>query len=277
MKRRVKEDRQALIQIFRRWWRNTKCAPVVDHRITTKRNAADANQDFNPELRVCIILDGHWSLVWMFQPAVGPVVPWNCNSKKRLAKARGTQGDWKGSVSKQCLALQPPGFSAKGLLPKRVPDCGAGAEEISPAMCPLPQCRPTLAVLITFLSLDPGRGCCRLSAFRFTSQSQGKSWGGMWREWTTACSPLPAGPTGLLSALPADQADTRSPVSMPGWDMPWMSLRTLISLTEPSVRPPGRAGLAFSAPGSQPLLYPADHTAAQQSWLQMLGQQLQSY
>lgn len=89
--------------------------------------------------------------------------------------------------------------------------------------------------------------------------------------------PLPAGPTGLLSALPADQADTRSPVSMPGWDMPWMSLRTLISLTEPSVRPPGRAGLALSAPGSQPLLYPADHTAAQQSWLQMLGQQLQSY
>lgn len=36
-------------------------------------------------------------------------------------------------------------------------------------------------------------------------------------------------------------------------------------------------GLAFSAPGSQPLLYPADHTAAQQSWLQMLGRQLQSY
>lgn len=92
-----------------------------------------------------------------------------------------------------------------------------------------------------------------------------------------ACSPLPAPPTGLLSALPDDQLDTRSPVSLPSWDMPGMALKTLISVTKPSAEAPGRAGLAFSAPGSQPLLYPADHTAAQQSWLQMLGQQLQSY
>lgn len=58
MEQRVKEHRQALIQIFRRWWRNMKCASVVDHRITTKRNAADANQDFNPDLWVCITLGG---------------------------------------------------------------------------------------------------------------------------------------------------------------------------------------------------------------------------
>lgn len=30
------------------------------------------------------------------------------------------------------------------------------------------------------------------------------------------CSPLPAPPTGLLSALPDDQADRRSLVSVPG-------------------------------------------------------------
>lgn len=91
-------------------------------------------------------------------------------------------------------------------------------------------------------------------------------------KWT-----LPAPPMGLLSALPDDQEDRRSLVSVPGWDMPGMALKTLISMTEPSAEAPGRAGLAFSAPGSQPLLYPADHTVAQQSWLQMLGQQLQSY
>lgn len=84
------------------------------------------------------------------------------------------------------------------------------------------------------------------------------------------------GRNGPACALPGDQ-DTRSPVPVPGWDMPCVVLKTLISLTEPLAEAPGRAGLAFSAPGSQPLLYPADHTAAQQSWLQMLGQQLQSY
>lgn len=92
-----------------------------------------------------------------------------------------------------------------------------------------------------------------------------------------ACSPLPAPPTGLLRALRGDQVDMRPLVSLPGWDMPGMALKMLISVTKPSAEAPGRAGLALSAPGSQPLLYPADHTAAQQSWLQMLGQQLQSY
>lgn len=109
----------------------------MDLRITTKRNAADANQDFNPELWIHISLGGYWFLVWLFQTDVGPAIQQNCNSKKRLAKARSTQGDWKGSASEQCLALQPQGFSAEGLLPRHLPKCGAGAEEVfqPPAHC----------------------------------------------------------------------------------------------------------------------------------------------
>lgn len=102
---------------------------------------------------------GCWCLVWLFQPHSGLVIPQNCNSKKRLATARSTQEDWKGSARRQCLALQPPGFSAGGLLPRHVPKRGAGAEETPQ---PPAHCHSVVSpVSIPFLSPDPGCGCCR--------------------------------------------------------------------------------------------------------------------
>lgn len=112
----------ALIQIFGRWRRNTKCASVTDHSIPMKGNAADPIQGSSPQLRVYFPHRLRWLLV---SGMLVTVCRWTRNSTGFLGRRA-----WQGpealreagkaplaSSTRLCRQPQAPDLSTGRLLP----------------------------------------------------------------------------------------------------------------------------------------------------------------
>lgn len=141
-------------------------------------NATDPIQGFSPQLWVCFPHCLRWLLVSCMSVTV---CYWTCNSTGFLGRRA-----WQGpealreigkallaSSTRLCHQPQASDLSTGQCLPSTT-----HSAELRQRRClqPPPRCSITLAILITFCSLDPGHGCCGLSALQVRAICEGEGW-----------------------------------------------------------------------------------------------------